>query len=398
MTVIEWMERLTGKGDRQETRPVTNYPAESPVAKLFQALNEVKQNVKTAVTNPREKLYQVDQDAKRFNELPEEERTQKIVEGVGGLGIIGKASLAAPYKLQIFEKLKKEGLSDAEAYKRVGGLPLLNKKGEVDDIGTPLIRWGARTNLKTAEDFYKLKGDEVLEKRLEELYNPEDIQALIKHAPDVANMTMYLKRTTDKSGGGFYPNRGVAEVSSPRFDGKWGIKDIASHEGTHAYQEVHDMPRGGNATYVAQMRSDGKELANHSADAFLTPKERSLYAWYKDLPTISPGKSPKEIAHLSPEAQELVKVMAWNRRLQEGLAKPDDKLYKALHGEQVAEAAWMHSGGQPMKFTTPLSKHLLDMQDLSTQVYRKKLEALYDLKQQGRFDPAQQPYSLPPKD
>ena len=396
VTLTEWLESLKATGSRDgQAAPVVSsfHAAETPLAQLYRALDEIKRNVKTTISNPRERAYQIDQDVERFNALPEDEKTQKIVEAVGGMGVIGKASKAAPYKQAMFDKLLRQGRTPEQAYPQVGGIPLLNYKGEVADIGVPLMRKDVRSGPAVMEHAREaLHSPEATRTvKFRDLYNPKDIEAIERYAPEVAETPVILR--AKGTGGSYDPitKQITIQGTSPS-----QIAAIGAHEGTHRYQHAENLPFGASPEQMKELRMDAKREIQKMAENIAPSDEAYERLQYALQREVSPGMNPKELELLQGDMKELARWLSWNKRLTSQRSDPDYTLYRSIHGEQVAEAARRHAQGKPLEYTTPLAKHITDPESIYGTDYINRLQHLYDLKQQGVFDPYLQPYSLPP--
>jgi len=329
-------------------KALEGYTPQPVLGQVFSGLDEVKKRVKNWFVNPRENLYQMDQDAKRFMAKPAEQRAEEIVLNAGGAGVIKAAGASLVQRMQA---LVKSGLSISDAAKAVGVFPVVGKQGQMAGYAEAIPTTAGRLPESAVMDVMSGRPNT----RLQDFYEGAELEKLLRYAPESANVPtrVNLVARDEKAGGSFFRgDPSWIEANARSFEGPYGVRGILAHEGTHAVQKEHGLGPGGNAVVMR----------------------------------------PQIAANLmeNPEAQVLFKEMSKRR------SHPDWTAYRSIAGEEAANMAKKSAIGHPMAFDTPLALQINKGEEFLSPEYIRKYRILQELKARGQFDPAKAPMELPP--
>jgi len=329
-------------------KALEGYTPQPVLGQVFSGLDEVKKRVKNWFVNPRENLYQMDQDAKRFMAKPAEQRAEEIVLNAGGAGVIKAAGASLVQRMQA---LVKSGLSVSDAAKAVGIFPVVGKQGQMAGYAEAIPTVAGRLPETAVMDVMSGRPN----MRLQDFYEGAELDKLLRYAPESANVPTRatLVARDEKAGGSFFRgDPSWIEANARSFQGPYGVRGLIAHEGTHAVQKEQGLAHGGNAKIMAP------SVEAHTAT--------------------------------NPEAAVLLKELSRQR------TDPVWTGYRSIAGEEAANMAKKSAIGHPMAFDTPLALQINKGEEFLSPEYIRKYRILQELKARGQFDPAKSPMELPP--
>jgi hypothetical protein len=330
---------------------------------------------------------------------------------------MGPASKLDPSRLDALRKTLKAGTSPEDAYTYFRMLPMLDKSGKlVDDAWTPVIKPLAKLSKEFLDirqelnnNFAKMQlhGKETLP--LERAYATGEADKLFNAYPETAKTPVTLTTGLKPSEGELVRGSLIRIGAGTPLSGRKNLAAVLAHEGTHLVQRQPglDVPTGGNPTSVG---TDKRRALNRAKDnyllsgptdmASLEARDKTLKALEQRLNSthVGPGiESERMISEIEdPALRKIALLLAWGNRQVDNLDYPDYTLYKGLHGEQIPEGAAMNAVGLPPKFTTPLAKQPISLEEIESGNYQLRMQKLYDAIMRGEaFDPKLKPFSLP---
>lgn len=340
--------------------------------------------------------------------------------GPGKINVMGEASKVNPDVLMRIKKSLARGLSAKEAYQQENALPLARSytKG-VEDAWVPLLpprplpspEYFNKYIAARAENLRNLTkpGDtpeSIFASKFGSIWQPKDVELMAKHYPELMEVPTYttvdMARTKGAGAASIYPGDKLPsiELAGSSLHGGEGILPIAAHEGTHALQFIEGLPKGFSPEAVAKEKNRLVHLLELNTANSKNPwDKRAADSFFSGMVSLPPGEGPLpgSFGKASPETQSIIRALASIERGTSALGAKelDYRMYKAFHGEQAAEGARQFTSGQPVAFTTPLSKQVFSPYSLSNTQYGARLQRLYELKKAGLFDPLASPYELP---
>lgn len=271
--------------------------------------------------------------------------------------VMALASKVAPERLEDFQKLIKNGVPSEEAYARTRLLPLMERTGGLEATSHANDAWAVadphqRMDPRIVQELQR-NPNSVTNFPLGEAY-PSSV--LEKHYPELVKREVQLGYAPSSLhsasyGGEFDPDTKIIRAIQPELYGPQGVEGTLGHEVTHAVQDAESLPNGGNPDDMRYRLM----LALRDAK-----NNEGISTWYND--------------RLSP--------LASKQGMTSGF-----KLYRGLHGEQVAEAGANATGAETAapRFTTPFAKQILSPHEMASGAYYDRLQALRQLYESGKY-------------